>query len=1264
VTKRPSSIFNDPGYFYSRKLLLRIFTLSTLAFVIAVIWWIWDDFDRPWKHDQESELRWEAKRFALEGAILENLSSHDQAKYAKDLVAANAKVEEHKAEIAELDKEIATANGAFYLQDMNYKEQKQFTAEADYRVQEAQSPTDLADWWKRLLEDRDREDRLRDVRQMADTNLRTLQDKRKAHYAAIDKIQVEMRKNPELKRLGIVQGNIQKKKGYSPLREIPLLDFLAPPVKVNQIVLKNLVDNYEFSTPRKVDRCTTCHILTTEVGYSAERWPIEAIDTKDAKRFEEGVYRFAYAVLDSVDPDKPKASDPFKRELDLLRKLRLHKETLSLLFEMSDEDEGEIALDKENHKVWKKYLRDEKTGYWKEDPEGKSIGEYYLGALSAMKGHWRTHPHFDDMVGGSSPHPFEKFGCSACHQGRGWSTDFGFAYHVPDLVKIEDWMTDERAHREGYEIPLSAGQTLEAAMAQGAPPESAGAGGSDQHRGWVTDDATAERWEHEYDRTETKVHYWHWPQFPKSLIQSSCLKCHKEGLYRTAKPEYEGVHFGKPVKAPDIGDYEDQTVAANPEAASAPNRLLIPEEPKTYHPEHLERGLDNFLRFGCYGCHKVDPAIYPFMKNVRPKVGPPLDEIATKTTKDWALRWVRNPKDFRPDTRMPRFFGLSNNSHNFRYRFSDTGTFDDVNGLAWSDAEIYAIVEWIWDESSSRARSYPPVDLSKGDPKRGEQYVIANDSPLPDGGHASGGHAKACIACHDIEVDAPDIKVDGAALAGPTLDRASGQETGWKTRMGRRQGPNLAGIASKVTPEWLVAWLKSPRGYWHDTNMPDLRLTDQEALDIAAFLMTKRSPAFEALPGVSFNQPILDRIAEELRVGEQKESTEAAVATVKRWSPRERVLYVGKKLFKHYGCFGCHQIDAYKDATPIGTELSDWGSKLIDRLEFNHAPIEHTRFSFGYTKMMNPRIYDMGMPRADRPFDRLKMGRFGFRPEEARDLATFLVSLVTDPVPDASLFHLDERQSDILRGREILKRYNCQGCHMIENQGGDIWPTITNRKWRPPDLKGQGRKTEPLWLFHFLKSPPFEEIPGVAGSDRIRPWFSIRMPTFHFSDEEARALVRYFSALSDMPADFETGAPDSLDPALPENRFQEIQRRELTNPDDRTKKYSAEARDRLEETRLMFQEYQCKSCHSKEAKPESAAPDFRHARNGRLRDSWIVDWLWGPLKLQPGTAMPVFFVDSQGNPRAQDEQFFGGIPDEQIRALRDFVRHHYREEDR
>ena len=136
----------------------------------------------------------------------------------------------------------------------------------------------------------------------------------------------------------------------------------------------------------------------------------------------------------------------------------------------------------------------------------------------------------------------------------------------------------------------------------------------------------------------------------------------------------------------------------------------------------------------------------------------------------------------------------------------------------------------MFEESAAHATKVPPIDLSKGDPKRGEQFVVAD-------GKTSENRAKACIACHDIEIETADLKYD-EGLLGESVDKASQRPTGWKERMSRRQAPNLAGIASKVTPEWLFAWLKSPRDYWHDTSMPDLRLTDQEALDIVAYLMT------------------------------------------------------------------------------------------------------------------------------------------------------------------------------------------------------------------------------------------------------------------------------------------------------------------------------------------------------------------------------------------------------------------------------------------
>ena len=41
-----------------------------------------------------------------------------------------------------------------------------------------------------------------------------------------------------------------------------------------------------------------------------------------------------------------------------------------------------------------------------------------------------------------------------------------------------------------------------------------------------------------------------------------------------------------------------------------------------------------------------------------PKVGPSLRHAASKLSFDWTYAWLRNPQDFRPSTKMPRFFGL------------------------------------------------------------------------------------------------------------------------------------------------------------------------------------------------------------------------------------------------------------------------------------------------------------------------------------------------------------------------------------------------------------------------------------------------------------------------------------------------------------------------------------------------------------------------------------------------------------------------------
>jgi len=1266
VSKRPSSTFNDPGHFYNQKRLLQLFTLSSAALVVGILAMIWADFDRPWKDEQREHRVFVASKFALEQFVLQTQTQKTRAALDKRREAARKIIDAHAADLAEVRKKLRSVEGEFYLADMNYKEQKQYTGEAEYNVHEAKTDAGREAWTKRLRKERDREHRFRDATQDALARLDHVQAQAKEIQAALDAVVSEERKNPGLKRLEILAMGIEKNRSYNPAREIPLLDFLAPPTKVEQVVLDQLVDNYEFSTPKKVDRCGTCHIGSMRLGSESRRLPVEILDKgykgsypgERADRFEEAIYLFVYGILDSITAKTPKQGE-FAHEDALLRQVDLHHRALSFMFKRYDRETGDIGRDENGRKIWRTWSWSEKKNRWIKSKKGHSVAEHYLSLLKRMKKQWQTHPHYGDMVGDRSPHPYERMGCTTCHQGRGWSTDFGFAYHMPDRKEVDDFLTTERAHEEGHHLPLNANATLEDAMAKGNAADK-----YPLHIGFPVDHERGHEWEEERGWIHSKRHAWHWPQYPKMLVQASCLKCHKEGLYETPPREYEHSHIGEPDPAqPDLFDWESnsQTFPINDDpkkraAGKYAGRIFIPKAEEAYRPRNLERGMDDFLRFGCYGCHKLESKLYPFMKTVRPKVGPPLDHIGTKVKMDWLLKWIENPKAFRPGTRMPRFFGLSNNSHNFRFLFADASD-TEVEGPAWAEAEIYAISAWLTSESKrlSGDTKYPVADLSHGDADRGAAIVVGDIE-------TSGKRAKACIACHTIPVP-EKYGYDKDRLA-KWQDKAR-KSFGWKLRMSRRQGPELSGIGSKVNKDWLVAWLLDPRGYWHDTNMPNLRLTDQEALDVAVFLMTLRDEAFEKKRSVVYNAATMKLVAQELKVSEQSESTESALSIVEHMSNEERTLYVGRKLVKHHGCFGCHSIDAYKTATPIGTELTEWGSKLIDRLEFNHAPIDKTRFDFAYTKMINPRIYDHGMPRADRPLERLKMPRFGFTAEEARDLSTFLVALVNDPIPKPSLFAPDGRQADIVRGRQIVWRYNCQACHVIEGKGGDIWGVVAD-SGRPPDLVGQGMKTNPLWLFKFMKDPTFLAIPGKAGTDRLRPWHSIRMPTFGLSDEEARALVRYFAALSEVTSEYETETGDSLTGGAAS--YAAPKTLEYADPTDPEKKVRLTVRTRLEEARAMYKAYACLSCHSTDPDVGLKAPDFRHTRGGRLRERWITNWLWHPGKMQPGANMPNFFGEKF--PKPQLEAFFANPQGDkarqardQLRAARDYVRYHYREED-
>src|ERR1041385_5372016 len=95
-------------------------------------------------------------------------------------------------------------------------------------------------------------------------------------------------------------------------------------------------------------------------------------------------------------------------------------------------------------------------------------------------------------------------------------------------------------------------------------------------------------------------HYWEWPLLKGKEVYASCNSCHNNELY---------VAYG----------------------------------------DRINKAKQTLVESGCFGCHEIKGYTQV------PKIGPELNQLVAKTKPDWVFRWVRNPKDYNPHTRMPNF---------------------------------------------------------------------------------------------------------------------------------------------------------------------------------------------------------------------------------------------------------------------------------------------------------------------------------------------------------------------------------------------------------------------------------------------------------------------------------------------------------------------------------------------------------------------------------------------------------------------------------
>ena len=129
------------------------------------------------------------------------------------------------------------------------------------------------------------------------------------------------------------------------------------------------------------------------------------------------------------------------------------------------------------------------------------------------------------------------------------------------------------------------------------------------------DETQTGRWMKEYDWEVDKFN--DLPMYPMKAVEAGCFRCHR-------------------------------TDAGHPKAAK------------------LDQGRKLVEQLGCWSCHK--------MKGLEdlPRIGPNLFRVASKTTPEWTERWLVNPRAFRNNTKMPRFFYLENFEGEAGHKLTDT----------------------------------------------------------------------------------------------------------------------------------------------------------------------------------------------------------------------------------------------------------------------------------------------------------------------------------------------------------------------------------------------------------------------------------------------------------------------------------------------------------------------------------------------------------------------------------------------------------------
>jgi sulfur oxidation c-type cytochrome SoxX len=311
-----------------------------------------------------------------------------------------------------------------------------------------------------------------------------------------------------------------------------------------------------------------------------------------------------------------------------------------------------------------------------------------------------------------------------------------------------------------------------------------------------------------------------------------------------------------------------------------------------------------------------------------------------------------------------------------------------------------------------------------------------------------------------LSLDAADWSKADAEKGGEVFRRSRCVTCHEVNGRGGTLGPALTHVGAKASRDWLYSWIRDPHRFQPKTLMPRFRFTDEEALDLAAYLSSE--------------------------YGEAPRDFETNDTP-----PSPALAAEGRSIFERRGCYSCHEIEGFPALARIGPRLTAVGDRVLEPAPLVARGIRPTLPNWLFTKVSGP----------ERVLDGARMPTFGFAEDEAAAVTVALLSLRARETPPARTTRDPVRPPYVPQGEfgALVRRYRCLSCHTI---GGSGHLTATGLPLSTVVLDRIGSQLTREHLERFIAKPY-----------GVRVGLAERMPHLNVAPEEARTLAVYLSTV-------------------------------------------------------------------------------------------------------------------------------------------------------